>query len=377
MSAPLLTSELAQEIARETSTIIGLNVLITGRDAVVIGSGDAARVGTVHEASVEVLRTGEPATHSAEQARALHGVRPGITLPIVIDGVAVGTVGLTGSPRRVRQFGLVVQRQTEILLRESTLVRSRLLREQALEDLLRDIALYDADVVEPGALAARARELGLDPTLTRTAIVIEAREAEAPRTIREVFGDPQDVVGEISAGRYAVLHHAASRAELGRRAGLTIALLRERHGTEALAGTGEPATDVAGLHRSYTDAAAALRLGSKLGGDAAVFPIDGLRVPQLLETTAHEARARFVAGQLGGLGDDPNRPALVATVIAWCESGFNLVRAAKALHVHRNTLVYRLDKLTRLSGQDIRDPARASAVYLACLAERVGFQHAG
>lgn len=148
-TASVLTPALAQEIAGSTTDIIGFNVLITDREGMVIGSGDRGRVGTFHEASVEVIRSQRAATHSATQARALRGVRPGITLPIVLGETSLGTVGITGSPGQVRRFGLVVQRQTEILLQESLLLRSRLLRERALEDLVRDIAHFDPEVVEP------------------------------------------------------------------------------------------------------------------------------------------------------------------------------------------------------------------------------------
>ena len=125
----VLTPELAQEIAGDTTDIIGFNVLITDREGIVIGSGERARVGTFHEASIDVVRTQRSATHTAAEARRMRGVRPGITLPIVIGDTAVGTVGITGSPVQVRRFGLVVKRQTEILLQESRLLRSRLVRE--------------------------------------------------------------------------------------------------------------------------------------------------------------------------------------------------------------------------------------------------------
>src|SRR6266496_1392889 len=212
----MLTPSLAQEIARDISAVIGLNVLITDGEGTVIGS----RVGSFHEASVEVLRTQQPATHTASQAHALRGVKPGITLPLVIDSRAVGTVGITGAPGRVRRFGLVVRRQTEILLQESAQLRSRLLREHAVEDLLRDIAAYDAELIEPDFMLFRATELGYDLTLPRVVVIrdvgapTEAGEAngssgasghqhgpspsrdvsilrsELLRAIREVFSDP-------------------------------------------------------------------------------------------------------------------------------------------------------------------------------------------
>ncbi|MGI3202088.1 sugar diacid recognition domain-containing protein [Streptomyces sp. GLT-R25] len=56
----MLSPSLAQEIAGDTSAVIGFNVLITDADGMVIGSGDTHRVGTFHEASVEVIRTQEP-----------------------------------------------------------------------------------------------------------------------------------------------------------------------------------------------------------------------------------------------------------------------------------------------------------------------------
>jgi carbohydrate diacid regulator len=92
---PVLTPELAGEIADETTRILGHNVLITDENATVIGSGDVSRVGSIHEASVSVLRSGEAASHYAEEAAALAGVLPGITMPIVLDGAVIGTVGIT------------------------------------------------------------------------------------------------------------------------------------------------------------------------------------------------------------------------------------------------------------------------------------------
>ena len=367
MVDPRLTPELAQEIAGETSTVIGLNVLITDTDGVVIGSGDISRVGSVHEASLDVLRTLEPREHSTEQARALLGVRPGITLPIVIDGTALGTVGLTGAPRRVRQFGMVVRRQTEILLREAIGVESRLLGERARNDLLRDIAFFDADVVEPAAIAARATELGLDLRLSRVAILVEIRgtPSSSPlRTIRDAFPSVQDIAAEMTASRFAVLHRAQAADDPARRCARLVRELR----LDAYVGIGARAVDVPGLHTSYLDAATAVRLGPLAKPSDTVFTIETLRVEQLLDTTAHHVRDRYVTESLGPLQDEP---ALRDTVIAWAENGFNLVHTAAALHIHRNTLLHRLAKITELAGHPVREASAGIRLYLACLAARL------
>jgi carbohydrate diacid regulator len=381
-----LTAELAQEIAGEISRIIGLNVLITDRDAVVIGSGDTARVGTVHEASTPVLRDLQPVWHSAAQARELSGVRPGMTLPILLDGVAVGTVGLTGPPRRVRPFGLVVQRQTEILLREAIVMRSRMLRDRALSDLVRDIALYDQDATDTEALTERARELGLIPALPRTVLLVEVAvpnsaappepHAAVVRTVREEFHHPQDVVGEVTAGRIGVLHHLAgeraSDAGLHERCTRLLAQLLRSHHAAGRIGIGEQADRLAGLHESYADAAAALRFGPLFEvGEGAVYSISALRAQQLLGETTVRARDRLRATVLGPLRDQSDWPVVRRTLIAWAESGFNLVAAAGVLRIHRNSLLHRLDKMSDRLGRSVREPRLGLTLYLAALTDQL------
>ncbi len=379
----MLSGPLAQQIARDTSEVIGYNVLITDDRGIVIGSGDPARVGSFHEASVDVLASQEAAWHTAAEAARLRGVKPGMTLPIVIDGAAVGTVGITGSPRQVRRFGLVVRRQTEILLQESVELRSRLLRERALEELVRDIGSFDADVVDPAFLVARAKELGFDLTVPRTVVIVEVDEPvpagqteavgvrpELLRTLRQAFG-PRDLVAAMTAGRVAVvpaLKRGTARQELG---DLAVRAVASEQGFVARAGVGGVAAGIVGLQEAYADAGDALRLGKECAPDTSAYLIDGLRSHQVLAAVGYRARARLLSLVAGDLATHSDWPELRDTLIAWCESGFNLVRTADALHIHRNTLIYRLEKVERLTGQPWRDHRATLTLYLACLASQL------
>lgn len=402
----VLTPSLAQEIAGDTSDIIGFNVLITDRDGTVIGSGEPTRVGTFHEASVQVIRSLQPATHSAAQARSLHGVRPGITLPIILDGTAVGTVGITGSPAQVRRFGLVVKRQTEILLQESVLLRSRLLRARAIDDLVRDIAHFDADIVDQELIVYRATELGYDLTLPRTAIVVNVAassdtDTHPPvvqsdlsnsgestlrlallRTMRAVFPSPADIVAAMPSDRFVALHRtAAGRSadghddDLGTLCHTVIDRISRRLGLQATVGIGTTGATVAQLHAAYEDASVAQRLGSRLNGWPSVNTIGDIRIHQLLAGVGQRSRSRFVEVVAAPLHGHKDWPILRQTMIAWCENGFNLIHAAAALHVHRNTLVYRLNKIAQLTGAPVRDHRATLALYLACLADQLDGIH--
>ena len=376
-ASTFLTPALAQEIAGETSAIIGLNVIITDAEGVVIGSGDESRVGSFHEASLPVIETQRSAAHSAEQARRLVGVRPGMTLPIVHDGVGVGTVGITGAPARVRRFGQVVKRQTEILLEEAVLLRSRMTRERVLETLLRDLLNFDADNL--AELTARAQDFGFDLALPRQAIVIEVVGSEdaqgsAPssplRLIRESFHNPQDISCSMSSTTHVVLrrydedHDVLGRSDLAELSGRISAQL----GLPSQIGVGGVVRRESEIATSYAEARTALRVGSSTG-QASPYDINDLRVEQLVTALPGRFRARVSGEIIGSLRSRGDWPATRATVQAWVESGFVLVDAAGKLNVHRNTLVYRLRRIAAETGWPTSDRRRWIALYLACVSD--------
>jgi DNA-binding PucR family transcriptional regulator len=56
---------------------------------------------------------------------------------------------------------------------------------------------------------------------------------------------------------------------------------------------------------------------------------------------------------------------LVQTVSAYIESGFNLTRSSEVLHVHPNTVMYRLRRVAELCGRDPHDPDDLLILFLA------------
>lgn len=149
-------------------------------------------------------------------------------------------------------------------------------------------------------------------------------------------------------------------------------LIAAQDGLVARAGIGEPATSVGGLHDSYQDACDALRLGTRFADTDPVHLITDLRVHQVVTAVSQAARNRLLDLTATELRAQPDWPALRDTVTAWCESGFNLVRTAEVLHIHRNTVVYRMNKIEQITGRSLREYRTAMALYLACLADRLG-----
>jgi hypothetical protein len=80
-------------------------------------------------------------------------------------------------------------------------------------------------------------------------------------------------------------------------------------------------------------------------------------------------RDEFVKAQLGPLENDPLGEELLRSLEAFFASGQSIAAAARALHVHRHTLEYRLERITALIG-DVREPGRGPFLELALALRR-------
>jgi carbohydrate diacid regulator len=374
-----LTPTIAQEIAGDTSAIIGLNVIITDAEGIVLGSGDRTRVGTFHEASIGVVARQAVEWHDAQQAARLRGVRPGMTLPILHKGVVVGTVGITGAPDQVTRFGRLVKRQTEILLEEAVLVRTTMTRERVLEALLRD--LLDYDPAYPSDVGVRARELGIELRLARRVVVfdivgspsLDSASTSPLRLVREAFNHPQDISCSLSPQRHVLFQRAPDAGD-GSRGIHPLPPLAERIsqsvGGTCLVGVGGLATREQDVGLAYHEALTAIRLGTAMGHPSP-YVIADLRVEQLVESVPAGLRERMATDTIAALTARKDWPAVRDTVVAWVESGFVLVAAAERLKIHRNTLVYRLERIAAGNGAAPADRRRWLALYLSCLADAI------
>ena len=105
MSVYNLDPRLAQDIVTRTMKIIDTNINVMDGKGRIIGSGDEERLGEFHEVVLLALSHGRIVDIDDAVARQLHGVKPGINLPLRLEGEIVGVIGLTGNPGQLRQYG--------------------------------------------------------------------------------------------------------------------------------------------------------------------------------------------------------------------------------------------------------------------------------
>ena len=68
---------------------------------------------------------------------------------------------------------------------------------------------------------------------------------------------------------------------------------------------------------------------------------------------------------LGALLASEGARELIRTLEVYFEHNTNLSQAAEALFIHRNTLIYRMERIASLTGLDLDDPETRLAMQLA------------
>lgn len=118
-------------------------------------------------------------------------------------------------------------------------------------------------------------------------------------------------------------------------------------------GVGAYCAEVGELWRGFRTAQGAIEIGRRLSGPSSVHCWDDLGPYQLLLTLkgSNEA-AGFVRRNLAPLLENSRSEELLSTLEAVLAYGGNVERAAARLHLHRNTVRYRLEQMRRLLGRD-------------------------
>jgi PucR family transcriptional regulator, purine catabolism regulatory protein len=164
--------------------------------------------------------------------------------------------------------------------------------------------------------------------------------------------------GEVSQERQLA---ATLREELG-------GLLRSGGESAISVGAGTIRDGIAGIRRSHAEARQALQLGRRMQGPGHVTLFGDLGVYRLIFAAEGLPELSDLYTQsLGDLlaYDRQNNADLVSTLDAFFAANGSPKEAAERLGVHRNTVLYRLDRIRDITGYDLDDAGLRLRLQLA------------
>lgn len=378
-----IDSALAREIVERTMKIIPFSVNVMDGHGNIVASGSPERIGALHPGAQLALAKGGTVEIDSGALPNLPGARAGINLPLTVRGDICGVVGLTGDPEQIRQFGELVRITAEMILEQAQLIgelqREKRYREEFVFQLVYRTGVSDS------SMAAWAARLGVDLRLPRAMFVLEIRDAtqrldlvltqlqQAQAALAARWPDLLTAV--IPSGELAMLDIVVGPApdQPGARAAQARQRLQELDGVlrpaltlPATLAMGVALPGLDGAAASYESARQTARVGRQRDPASAVFSYVELSLPVLLSSLKSGWQAEQLRQTLAPLmAHDRKSGALMKTLAAWFKHNNHHTQTADALHIHRNTLDYRLQKIGELTGLDLADTDDRLLLYVA------------
>lgn len=370
----ILSTELAQDIVSRTMRIIPYNVNVMDAHGSILASGNPARIGELHAGAMLALAKKLTVEVDDASARNLHGAQPGINLPLTVNGQLCGAVGLSGAPDQVRQFGELVRLTAEMILEQAHLT-GELQRDSRYREAF-VLQLINAEHANQADLAAWARRLGVNFERMHNVFLLEL--------------EPQDPAADADTGPDTEIQRLQMRLRARMRSALTAAtgpnelalldfydapgpghnrqmqalstILREECEQPHTLTMGISQSGIAGVAVSWQSARTAARIGRARHPRRSRHSYYDQALPVLLSGLGSGWQSEQLRLPMAKLqAQDKPKELLQRTLEAWFAHDGHPAATAEALHIHRNTLDYRLRRIGDITGLD---PARLEDRFL-------------
>ena len=214
----------------------------------------------------------------------------------------------------------------------------------------------------PKEIPEQARQLRLDSGARRAVFLVKVKEDSRDTVLdilRPLYGEPAGgVLFKAEPGAYVYVRTLRDREdtdrleEIGRN---MIDVINTEGMQDAYLSFGTPAEDLSLLSRSYEEAWTAMKAGRIFFREKHVISYDRLGIGRLIYSLPMALCRQFLR-EVFALADPRELDEETLTTIRqFFDDSLNVAETARHLYIHRNTLVYRLDKLQKSLGLNIRN----------------------
>lgn len=378
MTQSLFDARLACSIVDRTMQIINCNVNVMGANGRIIGSGDPARIGEMHEGALLALTQQRVVTIDDASMHSLHGVKPGINLPLKLNNQIVGVIGLTGNPEGLMQYGELVRMTAEMMLEQARLLQLLAHNSRLREELVLNLIRNSGD---SSSASEWAQRLNVDLQQPRVAMVVELESGQLGVT--SAMGELQqlqsllletgqdDLMAIVSLTEMVVLRPAHLHAERWepeehkRRMERLYQRLQQGSSLKVRLALGNYFAGAGGVERSYRTAKATMKVGKQRMPDVHCYYYQDSKLPVLLDSLSDGWQAAELVSPLKRLTSMDENGVYRKTLRAWFRHNLHASHTAKALYIHKNTLDYRLKRIAELTGLNLSQLDDRFLLYVA------------
>lgn len=179
----MLEQGLAEKFIEQLSAYTSYNINIMDERGVIIASTDAARVGEFHDVAYHIIHSQEDMVITSSESD-YPTVRPGINMAILVDGRRAGVLGLTGDPKELLQLAKITKLSIETMLKyelEREANRRRVSEKEQFVHLL-----INNTPIDPSELRLHARRLSYSEQFIRIPVLCRAEDIAPEQVLQYI-----------------------------------------------------------------------------------------------------------------------------------------------------------------------------------------------
>ena len=207
----------------------------------------------------------------------------------------------------------------------------------------------------------RAKKLHIETNVKRVVFLIETKhekDVNALETVRSLFASKtKDFITAVDEKNIILVKEVKTGedyGELEKTANMILDMLNTEAMTKVHVAYGTIVGDIKEVSRSYKEAKMALDVGKIFYNGKNVVAYSNLGIGRLIYQLPLPLCRMFIREIFEGKSPDEFDEETLTTINKFFENSLNVSETSRQLYIHRNTLVYRLDKLQKSTGLDLR-----------------------
>ncbi|RNF40203.1 sugar diacid recognition domain-containing protein [Planococcus salinus] len=346
-------------IVQELSSLIDKNVIVTDKNGFVVASTDPVRLNSYHEGAALSMKNQQEIHMTKEMCEKLRGVKPGIVMPIIIAGIPIGVLGVTGTLSEVEKYAKLVRKVAELFITD-------FMSRQEKERGIREIEFFFFDLITAEAdrevIEDRARMINMEISQYERVALIQTFQqweiADVENLLKMQTIHPELKIFRWGLEKLVLLLPNIPKHQLCESLKGLSRKMEKKAGRKLPIGIGN-VTSFDKLGESFKQAEMAVSV-SALQGEM-IFEED-LKLELLYHSIPLEVRKEFLNRTIAPLLKEKE---LLHNLEVWIQKKKSLKEVAEELHIHKNTLSYRLGKIESLLNVDLTDNNDIAILYTA------------
>jgi len=338
----MLSSQILQNTIDGLKNITRREFSVLEREGKVTASTETEMINTHVEAAADFVT-------SAAESQLIKGYQ---YFKVFDNGIPEYVVLTKGEDEETYRIGKIAAFQIQSLI---IAYKERFDRDNFIKNLLLDnLLLVD--------IYSRAKKLRIENNVRRVLYVIEAKNNEENgmlEIVRNIFPQKhRDFVTVVDQDHIILAKELKSTDEIEdieTHAKVICDTLSIEAMSSVRVGIGTAVNDLKFVSRSYKEAKMALEVGKIFDVTSLVMNYETLGIGRLIYQLPMSLCRMFVNEVLHGISAESFDEETLTTVDKFFENNLNVSETSRQLYIHRNTLVYRLDKLQKMTGLDLRN----------------------